>query len=105
MHKMTEALATSLENFQQACVGFTGPYNDGHDRLCALYNVEPGKEISAEDIAFLNELIDGLTSTLESLEGDMDLHTLEQDMDEVEEQCEHGNEADYCETCYPEDEA
>jgi hypothetical protein len=103
-HKMTAELANSLETFQQACVGFTGPYNDGHDKLCALYSVEPGAEIKAADIEFIDELMSTLTSALESLEGDMEVHTLEEAIDEVREQCEHGNEADYCEVCYPEDE-
>lgn len=105
MKKMTAELANALENFQQACVGFTGPYNDGHDRLCAAYNIKPGDEISADTIEFIEELVSDLTSTLESLEGDMALDALESDLDEVRNQCRHGNEEDYCDECYPEEDA
>lgn len=104
MKTMTADLAASLGGFQQACVGFTGPYNDAHDRLCKLMDTEPGAEITEDDLTFVRELVNDLQSTLESLEGDMAPEWVVDEITEVEIQCEHGREADYCTTCYPEDE-
>jgi hypothetical protein len=90
--KMTTELATTLENFQQACVQFTGPYNDAHDRLCRLAYESADKEISQEDLDWLKELTSNLSSEAESLEGEIDtaLDMFHTDVEEIEGQCEHG---------------
>ena len=84
--KMTEELASTLENFQQACVAFTGPYNDAHDRLCKLA-YRPGAEITKADLDWVRELTEDLLSQAESLEVEMQdaLQDFDMEVEEIEE--------------------
>lgn len=68
-----EQLGSALEDFQQVCVQFTGPYLDAQDRLFKLaYGVRKGNEVvrewAADDIEWAKTFIEDMLVNIEHME-------------------------------------
>lgn len=99
--KLTAEIIQTLENFQQACVIATGPYNDGHDQLCKFAYGTPGTELTRKDFEWLSEFVTEMASNFESAAQEIDnaLIEFDEDMDQIENACVHGEEPDDCDEC------